>query len=119
MRSIEATLTSMGFDISSLGDTSWAINAVPSILGNAPVGNVLSSIINTVADEEEDSEMTQWQRIALSMARAAAIKRGTQLSKAEMDVIVADLFRLSTPNFTPDGHPIFRLLTLSEINSFF
>ncbi len=119
MRSIEPTLSSIGFDVSNLGDTSWAVNAVPSILGNAPVANVLSSIINAVADGEEDGEMSQWQRIAVSMARSAAIKRGTPLSKAEMDVIVADLFSLPTPNYTPDGHLIFRLLSVSEINSFF
>lgn len=117
--SIEPTLSSMGFDISNLGDNSWAVNAVPSIQGNAPVSTVLSGIIAAVADEEESSEFSQWQRITLSMARSAAVKRGTVLSPTEMEVIVADLFRLPTPNFTPDGHAVYRLLTMSEMISMF
>ncbi len=119
MQSIEPTLQSMGFDISNLGDNSWAVNAIPSVQGNTSATAVISDILAAVAEEEEGGEMSLWQRIALSMARAAAIKRGTALSKAEMDVIVADLFRLPTPNFTPDGHAVYRLLSLSEMNSMF
>lgn len=120
MLSIEPTLVSMGFDISNLGDNSWAINAVPAVQGNTSASAVITGILSAVADEEEGGgEMSLWQRIALSMARSAAIKRGTPLSNAEMDVLVADLFRLSTPNFTPDGHAVYRLLSLSDMNSMF
>ena len=119
MLSIEPTLNSMGFDISNLGDNSWAVNSVPSIQGNTSASAAIQSILASVAEETDDSEMSQWQRIALSMARSAAIKRGTALSKTEMDVIIADLFRLPTPNFTPDGLAVYRLLSLPDLNAMF
>ena len=119
MTAIEPTLQSMGFDISPLGDTSWAINAAPAILGNTPAVAVVNNIIDSALEMEDDAETAQWQRIALSMARSAAIKRGVPLTKAEMDAIVADLMRSGTPNFTPDGNPTFRMLTIAEINSYF
>lgn len=119
MLSIEPTLSSMGFDLGNLGDNSWAVNSVPSIQGNASASVVLREIIAAVNEGEDNDEMSRWQRIALSMARSAAIKRGTPLSASEMDVIVADLFRLPTPNFTPDGHTVFRLISVNDLNTMF
>ncbi len=119
MSAIVPTLQSMGFEITPEGDASWAIHAVPAILGNTPAVGVVNNIIDSTLEMEDDAETAQWQRIALSMARSAAIKRGVPLSKAEMDAIVADLMRSATPNFTPDGHPTFRVLSLADINSYF
>ncbi len=37
----------------------------------------------------------------MSMARSSAIKRGQALSAAEMDKLISDLFRLTSPGLTP------------------
>lgn len=117
--SIDELLASMGFDISNLGNNTWAINAVPAILGKESPVEALIDIISAVANEDENIENSQWQKIALSMARSAAVKYGTSLTKAEMDTLVGDLFRLATPTYTPDGKTVLTTIDMTEINKLF
>lgn len=117
--SIDELLESMGFEISNLGNNTWAINAVPSILGNESPSAALIDIISSVAQEDEDIEKSQWQKIALSMARSAAVKYGTPLKKAEMDALVGDLFRVATPTYTPDGKTVLTTIGMEDIHKLF
>ena len=50
------------------------------------------------------------QRMALVMARSAAIVRGRRLSAQEMDTLVGQLLSLPDPSLTPSGKRIFTLL---------
>lgn len=112
-------LCSMGFDVSNLGGSDWSINAVPAIIGQASPGEALLRIIDAMADGDADVEQSQWQRIAAAMARSGAIKYGETLAPEEMDAIITDLFRLSSPDYTPDGKPIIRVVDIEEIHKMF
>lgn len=117
--SIDELLTSMGFDISNLGDNTWAINAVPAMSANSNASETLINIISAIAEEDEDIHRSQWQKIALSMANSSAIKYGATLSMTEMDTLVADLLRLPTPSYTPDGKKTLTTIDLADINKLF
>ncbi len=117
--SIDELLISMGFDISNLGNNTWAINAVPALLAKASASETLINIISAVANEDEDIQHSQWQKIALSMANSAAIKYGTVLTRTEMDTLLADLFRLPAPGLTPDGKTVLTTIELTDINRLF
>lgn len=117
--SVSELLASMGFDIANLGGHDWAINAVPAILAKSSPAQAFVSIIDAVADEDEDVEHSQWHKIALAMARAAAVKYGTPLSQPEIDTLLADLFKTSSPDYTPDGRLILRVIDLDQICKMF
>lgn len=120
-RSVAGMLAPMGFDISPLGSGTWAINAVPAIIENANPGEAFLDIISAMTDQTsaDNPGESQWQSIALSMARSAAIKRGTPLSAKEMDSIIADLLAIPDPAYTPDGHTVLRIITTDDINGLF
>ncbi len=120
-RSVADMLAPMGFDISPLGSGTWAINAVPAIIENANPGEAFLDIISAMSDQtsSDNPGESQWQSIALSMARSASIKRGTPLSAKEMDTIIADLLAIPDPAYTPDGHTVLRIITTDDINSLF
>jgi len=117
--SVSDLLSSMGFDISSLGGNDWAINAVPAMLDKCSPAQAFVNIIDAVAEADEDVEQSQWQKIALAMARSAAVKYGTPLSQPEIDTLLADLFKTSTPDFTPDGRLILRVIDIDDIYKMF
>ncbi len=121
LSSVMPMLSTLGFELSSLGGNDWAINSVPSFLGSASASAVLTRILDDLSNtgDEADVRQSQWQRIALSMAQSAAIKYGTALQQAEMDTIITDLFHLSTPDYTPDGHHIFQIFDLESIDKLF
>ena len=53
------------------------------------------------------------------MARTAAVNVSNRMSETETDMLVADLFRTSSPNFTPDGLPIVITIGLDDISRLF
>lgn len=119
VESVSELMQSMGFDISNLGNNTWAINAVPALLAKANPTDALINIISAVAEEEEDIQMSQWRKIALSAAKSAAIKYGTPLTPEEMDHLIAQLFQLAAPALTPDGKTVLNTIDLADINRLF
>ena len=70
-----------------------------------------------LAAECSDSPLGEdlFARIATSLAQSAAIPVGQVLTTVEMEQLIGDLFALATPNYTPDGKPVFTLFTTEEI----
>lgn len=119
LSSICDMLASMGFDITNTGGTEWTINAIPAFLSNIKPADALTAIVDAVCDEEDNFEESLWQKIALAMAKSAAIKYGTILTQPEMDAIATSLFKLPTPDYTPDGKTIVRIIDMESINKLF
>ena len=113
---IAPSLEDHGFAISPLGDNSWSITGIPSMLGGANPRDLLLGMIESVTETGEELASSLQERIALSMARSSAIKRGQVLSATEMDKLISDLFRLSTPARTPDGKTVFTIVNIEDIS---
>lgn len=112
---ISPSFEELGFSISPLGDNTWSINGIPSILKDANPRDTLLSMIESVTETGEELATSLHERLALSMARSSAIRRGHPLTSDEMDRIISDLFRLPTPALTPDGKTVFTILPLNDI----
>lgn len=114
--SIQEELASLGFDISSLGNGTYAVNGVPSgIDGLSPV-KLLVDILHGIMERTLDVRDNVHERIALSMARDVAIVCGQLLSTDEMAVLLADLFATSSPLRTPDGELVLYIMDDSDIS---
>jgi DNA mismatch repair protein MutL len=110
------SLEELGFNLSHLGGTSWSINGIPSILKDANPRDTLLSMIENVTETGQELASTMHEKIALSLARSSAIKRGQPLTAGEMDRLLSDLFRLPSPALTPYGKPVFTILPLDDIS---
>lgn len=116
---IAGELSSLGFDISFLGDNSWTVNGLPSVLNDVNPRELMMAMLDTVMDSGEKLGESMRERIAFSMAKSAAIKPGQQLTSAEMDHILSDLFKLATPNYTPDGKLVLSVIATDDIARLF
>lgn len=115
IENIQEELSFLGFDISSLGGGSFAINGVPSgIEGLSPV-KLLMDIVHGVMDETNNAKAKIDERIALSMAKDLAVVAGQLLSAEEMTSLVDDLFRTAMPSITPDGQTIVYIMPDKDI----
>lgn len=108
-------VTSLGFDLSFLGNNSWSINGVPSLMGKLNPKETLLRLIDNVENGTSDKISDITRRVALAMAKSAAIQSGQSLTSAEMESLMSDLFRLSSPSYTPDGLPIVAIIGIDEI----
>jgi DNA mismatch repair protein MutL len=119
LESILVDLSAVGFELTSLGGGSYAINGVPAgIEGLNPV-ELVHSMVNTALEKGSDVKEEVQQTIALTLAQAAAIVYGQVLTAEEMTDLVDRLFALSTPAYTPDGHPVIATVSDDEIGNMF
>lgn len=109
----------LGYDISFIGDNTWAINSVPSLPGNFNPIESLSRIVSDIAETGELPESAMLQPAALSLARSAAIRPDNTMNHDETDALVASLFSCADPSYTPDGLKIIHALSYNEIQRLF
>lgn len=109
----------LGFGVSDNGDSRWSITAAPAALQGVSPTEVLLTLLDDVAQTGSPDACALRRPLALSMARNAAIEAGQSLSTAEMDRIVADLFRCAEPAMTPDGLTVMTLIGADEISARF
>ena len=106
-------LTNMGFDVSSLGGNSFAVNGMPAGLEGLDPANLLQQLVADAGSEASLSDLHA--RLALSLARSAAIPYGQVLTNDEMERLINDLFSCSNVNYTPDGKAILCILPQTDI----
>jgi len=114
MNDLMPLLTAVGFDLSSLGPASFAVNAVPAGIEGLNPTRLVEDIITSAVPVSHDT-INLHQEVALGLARHAAIPYGQQLSNEEMDALVNDLFACENVNYTPDGRPILCILPQQDI----
>lgn len=122
---VKEELERIGFELEYVSDNNWQINSAPTLVKPEHIRDVLLSFLDSVSEDNENygnemvSHASLREKFALVMARSSAIRGGVKLSTHEMEDIVGRLFGLSDPAYTPNGNPIYRVLTENEINSMF
>lgn len=116
---VKPEMEKMGFEISFLGDCSWAVNAFPACLKNPDVKEMILDVADSAINGGVSLSKRISEHIALSSARAAAVRYGDRLTPDAMEALVADLFRSKEANYTPDGKKIICTVTFDDINKMF
>lgn len=119
LESILEDLSALGFELTSLGGGSYAINGIPEgIEGLNPV-ELVQNMVHTAMEKGNDVKEEVQTQLALTMARSAAIVYGQVLTGEEMSDLVGQLFACPSPNYTPDGHPVLTTVREEEIEKRF
>ena len=119
LNKLQPELESIGFDLSDLGQFSYAVNGVPAgIEGLNPV-QLLRDIVSDAQEKSVDAAEELSRSLAQSMAQHAAIPYGQILTNDEMESVVNELFTCSNVNYTPDGRPILAILPQRDIERLF
>lgn len=109
----------LGFDVTPIGGGSFSINGLPSGVEGLSPQALLQSMVASACDGGKFDISAYRHRIALSLAKSAAIVAGQVLNQDEMDILMSDLLKSSNPSLTPDGKTIIVLLKQESIQKMF
>lgn len=109
-------LQSIGFDIHPFGSNTFVVHGIPAGTENFETPQLLEEVLATFKENDQELHLKPLENIARSLARRAAIKPGKQLSAAEMQSLVDELFGCETPGFCPNGKPVFVNFPIEEID---
>ena len=109
----------LGFDLADMGQNSYSVNAVPAGIEGVDACDLIGQMIATASEKEHDAKTSLQQRIAWTLAEAAAVPVGQTLSKEEMSTMVDDLLSLKTPAYTPAGKTVFVVISHDELQKRF
>lgn len=109
----------IGFDLSNLGQGSYAINGLPVGVEHLDPVSLVRDVIQQAIENETKATADICCSIALSLAKAAAIRPGKALTIDEMEHLQASLFSSTDSYLAPDGKVILTLLTDEELEKRF
>ena len=109
----------IGFDLTNLGNNSYAINGLPAGVENLDPVSLIRNMVDRAIETGCEVHEEICDSLALSLAKAAAIRPGKILSGEEMDDLLASLFSCQESNLTPDGKTIVSKLTDEELDKRF
>jgi DNA mismatch repair protein MutL len=112
-------LFTLGIEISSLGQTTIAINSLPTNIKVSDPVKLIEDILVSLKENQSRPMDDAHQKLAISMAKAASIGYTKTLSKVEMQDLVDKLFACQHPNFSPDGKTVLTIISLDDLEKKF
>lgn len=108
-------MAAMGFELTSLGGQSYAVNAVPAGLDGLQPMRLVEDMVQAALSDGGSPTDDVYHSLALNMAHHAAVPYGQVMNNEEMENLVNRLFACSNVNYTPDGKAILGILQQGEI----
>ena len=109
-------LSQMGLEISNLGHNTIGINSLPANLKSTDPLKLIDDLLMEIKENQSLPFDDAKQKIAASMAKAAAIGYNRNLSAFEMQELVDKLFACNHPNFSPDGKKVLTIIEMDELD---
>lgn len=119
LQEIMDDLSFLGFELTALGGGSYAINGVPAGIEGLNPTELVQNLVHTAQEKGVQVREEVQSKLALSLAKAAAIVPGQILTNEEMTGLVDGLFALATPNYTPDGKTVLSVIQEVDLEKLF
>jgi len=113
---IKEDLESSGFQFESMVNEKIVIKGIPSQIKETELQFILEELIAVQHEDLPEANFSPVDKIAKALAKSAAIKTGTTLTKKEQEELVNSLFTCKEPNTSPFGQACYTTITINEID---
>ncbi len=113
-------LEEFGFRISGFGPDTFAVTAVPYVLGKLEDPGLVHDIITDILSEGKIKDETGiFDRVTKIIACRGAVKAGAEFSGEQMRNLIEQLFRTENPYTCPHGRPTMVSFNREELDKLF
>jgi DNA mismatch repair protein MutL len=116
---LQHSLENTGFVFDSIAIDGVIISGIPVNTNEREITIILDQLISDLQQEIPESNFSQNDALAKSIARSMAVKTGTYLSQKEQENLVNDLFACKEPNVSPFNKPTFITQTVDDLDKKF
>lgn len=108
----------LGFEIDRFGSKSLAIRSVPLIFGQPDVKNLFIDLLDNLDKEISSSYDFKLDKL-MKLACTNAVKSGDKIHKIEIDSLLKELSKCTTPYTCPHGRPTILQITKKDLEKHF
>lgn len=119
LRSYKKDLTDIGFDISDMGQNTVGITAVPEGLPAGVEEEILHDLLRECRETGRSSEEVLANHLVRTLTTARLRSLPRQMTPAQSQELLGELFALSEYRITPSGRQILLFLTPKELSRHF
>ena len=113
-------LHEFGFRISEFGKDTFAVTAVPNVLGMLEDPGLVHDIITDIlSDGKIKNDTGIFDRVTKSIACRSAVKAGADCSIEQMENLIRQLFMTENPYTCPHGRPTMVSFNRQELDKLF
>ncbi len=109
----------IGFEITEFGKNSILVNSSPSECRNEDIPGLIEKMVEDMREELFNPKHEPKKKLAMTLSKSLAVKRGTRLQKEEMTNLVESLFACKVPESTIDGKPTLIRVGFDELTKTF
>jgi DNA mismatch repair protein MutL len=116
IRELSSEIRSLGFDLSEMGNNTFAINGLPSETANENGRDLVEGVLENYKQNLSEIKHDKKENLARSMAKKMSVKSGKSLKAEEMTALVDELFACKMPYSTPGGKPTIVTFSLEDLD---
>ncbi len=114
LKPVLADIRKLGFDLQP-AEGGLTVLGLPGDLQLSDLAPVLEELLEQLRNQQDKASLRSRDQLARVLARFGAVAHGKTLEKAEMNLLIDQLFACEQPHFTPGGKHTLVKLTLEEI----
>ncbi len=108
-----------GFYVEDFGNMSVLVRAVPAMLGDVNIEDMILEIAEKLLENKTDIEPDKMNWIFHSMACRSAVKAGDHMSAEEKEIFIKKLFSMPNIRYCPHGRPVMIKISKNELEKQF
>ncbi|MEI8203463.1 MAG: DNA mismatch repair endonuclease MutL [Bacteroidota bacterium] len=119
MNDILPELSELGFEINSLGNNTYVVNATPPEIINSDISDFLSVVLSKYKSNMMDVSIDKTRNLALSFSKKMSQQIKTNYTQDELIYIIDRLFACGVPQHTPLGKKVISIFSIQDMENIF
>lgn len=116
---IKSEIRQLGFDFEEMGQHMIVIQGVPAELASCNEKEIFEELLEQFKYNKRELGLSHQDNLCRSLAKRTAALKCKNLGDEEAGQLIDQLFACNQPNYTPDGSPTYKLISLDKIKSWF